>query len=211
MRNTNQSFHSRRGFTLFELLASISIFGFVSAGAAFTMMRSISDVTDESRLLGTSLEAERALNLLTSELRMSGVSSPYLAAESSSSILCRNRTDIQPNSITFLVVHDDESSDYGRSAKVVRYEYNAAKKQLLRGENESKQFLQGCSQAVAGSVPLEVPANAMFAVAGNMIPANGADIFAKTNGAVQISVELELYRSGGAKTTAKRTQIVRLT
>lgn len=123
-----------KGFGVAELLVSVMIFGIaILAIASFTNL-TFANLGAENRASSSMRELRSAIALMSAELRMSSNVSPYLPGNTPSSVNCTAQISATATSIKFLVVHDDSAAAGGIQPYYVGYTYDAATRQLRRGE-----------------------------------------------------------------------------
>ena len=127
-------YREQKGFTLAELLVSISLFSIFGLATATMMSTTLQRLGIESRATMANQELQNAVNLLASEVRMSSTVSPYLMGDDPDTVRCSAQFSVAANSMSFLVVHDDGSGANGLRAYHVGYVYDAGTKELRRGQ-----------------------------------------------------------------------------
>lgn len=124
-----------KGFTLVELLVSMSLFGIVGLGLVAFTSNALRGLSDESRLSFAALEAKNALGMLSSELRMSSAISPYLPGTDSSATNCRAAVSANATTLRFMLAEDDsDAATAGIQPYYVGYRFDSISGTLLRGE-----------------------------------------------------------------------------
>lgn len=190
------------GSTLMELLVGVLIFSVVGLALVGVSTQSLNDLGLESRTTLETFELKRGLDLLSSELRMSSMLSPYLPGTNDGASRCSNALQVSARSMTFLVALDDPSANGGMRPYYVGYRYDPAARQLYRGEIPA-------ASAFSCTPPSGDPTSAPYArpVASNVveIDSNGdgaADsAFAWSNGVLAVNLGT---RVDGAGTLTKR-------
>jgi len=124
----------KTGFGITELLVSLFIFSFVMLSLSSFSNLTFANLGVENRASAAARELKNAMELLSSELRMSSAVSPYLPGDIPATVNCSSQIVATATSIKFLVVHDDSDGDSGIQPYYVGYVYDPAKQQLLRGE-----------------------------------------------------------------------------
>lgn len=123
------------GFTLAELLVSLSIFSLLGMSFVTFSTSALQRLSVENRISSASQELMNGLELLSSELRMSSSVSPYLVGTTATVVTCGSALSVTTTKVKFLVVQDENvASTWGLQPYYVGYYYNSATKQLLRGE-----------------------------------------------------------------------------
>lgn len=146
-----------QGFTLIELLVGLLLFGVVGMSLVSFATGSFRNLGIQNRASSAGNELRHAIDLLATELRMSGSVSPYLVGNTASTVTCSGALAVTSTTVKFLVVNDDASSTTsGVKAYYVGYKYDAAKKELLRGEI-NKTVLTNCT------LPVGDPTSATYA------------------------------------------------
>jgi len=150
-----------------ELLVAMFLFGVFGLSAVSLASSAFRDLGIESNLNLAALELNRALGLLSSELRMSSTLSPYLPGNNAALSDCSSAVAVTATTIKFFVVEDDPgaSTTSGVQAYYVGYKYDSASQQLLRGEI-SVNSLTNCA------VPATDPTTSAYAkpLAGRVVP-----------------------------------------
>lgn len=130
------NFKKDAGYTLLELLVTLSIFSVISLAIVGFMGDAFNRINLENRASLHSVELRNALNLIASELRMSSSISPYIPGMDTSLLQCSSFITVSSDTLKFLVTHDDSSGDGGVIATYVGYIYDGAKQELRRAEVE---------------------------------------------------------------------------
>ncbi|MCB0335817.1 MAG: type II secretion system protein [Bdellovibrionales bacterium] len=129
-----RSKQAEAGFTLIELLAVIGILAVFSVGVVNYMIDVFRRVGIENKMALAAQELKNGLSLMSSELRMSRSSSPYLPGDIPENSDCSSALSISGDTIRFLVAHDDESSTTGVQLYYVGYKYVSDQNRLIRGQ-----------------------------------------------------------------------------
>jgi prepilin-type N-terminal cleavage/methylation domain-containing protein len=188
---------NQKGITLMELLVSLALFGIVGGVITSTLFSAFQRMSIEQRLAASTDSARLAVQLLTSELRMSSQVSPYLPGTNSSLTTCNSAFDTQSAALKFLVSHDSAASR-GTSVTYIGYSYDPVTKQLFRGEVSST---SNTSCATPASDPNGAFTRAPLAT--NIIPfdtnSDGSvdDIFSFANSVVTVSFAVEIRSPHG--------------
>lgn len=128
------SHRHQKGFTLTELLVSLSLFGVVGMSISSFMVDTMRRTSLESKMSRSTQEAQNAIQLATAELRLSSQISPYLPGTNVALSTCASAMTVDSTEIRFIVAHDAASGTNGLSRYYVGYRYDATTKQLIRGE-----------------------------------------------------------------------------
>jgi prepilin-type N-terminal cleavage/methylation domain-containing protein len=130
----NNNFDHSKGFTILELLVSMSIFAIVSAGIVTYISDTLGRLSIETKSSIAMQELKSAINLLQSEIRMSHAASPYNVGIDASVVTCTSALDTTANSIKFLVSYDDGTATNSTRSFYVGYQYDPDERILYRGE-----------------------------------------------------------------------------
>jgi Tfp pilus assembly protein PilW len=128
------SLNHNSGFGLTEALVSVFIFGLVLLSISSFNTLTFGNLGLENKISASVREARNAINLLSTELRMSSTMSPYIPGNSPALVDCADFIEASNNMIKFLVVHDDYTATNGIQPYYVGYLYDSDSKTLLRGE-----------------------------------------------------------------------------
>jgi prepilin-type N-terminal cleavage/methylation domain-containing protein len=193
---------SQRGFTVTELLVSLTLFGIVGGGISSFMIDTLRRTSLENRISKATQEAQNAIQLLTSEIRLSNQISPYLPGTDVSLTTCSSAFTVNSTSISFLVAHDATSGSNGLARYLVGYRYDSNLKQIIRGTLAS-------SSATTCSVPSGDPTDASngMVVASNIVQVdadgNGSldPIFSKSGDLVTVTLGARVTINSSLSTT----------
>ena len=192
--------HRAQGFTLVEMLVSMSMFAVVSLGIVTYIGGSFRKIGLETRTAIATNELKNALNLLSGEFRMGSKMSPYIPGNLPATVRCGSNISVSTNSLRFLVVHDDSTSSNGLRPIYVGYIYDPTTRELKRGEVASS---SNTSCAVPASDPTS-SSNA-YTVATNVVAVdtNGdgtnEPIFSYAGSQLSVNLGVELTSPGGWK------------
>ncbi len=87
---------SQRGFTLAELMVSLSLFGIVGFSISGFMVDTMRRTSLENRISLATQEAQNALQLMIAEMRLSAQISPYLPGTDVSLTNCTSSRTVTP-------------------------------------------------------------------------------------------------------------------
>lgn len=136
MRNKRRNTSS--GHTLVELLVSLAMFEVIGLGLFSFVGSALHTIGVEGRASEAAQELREALEVMTTELRMSSGVSPYIVGTSPSSVTCSSAVSVTSTKVKFMVAQDESTaSSSGLQTYYVGYWYDSSKKQLLRGEIQS--------------------------------------------------------------------------
>ena len=183
---------NERGFGLTEVLVSVFIFGIAWLSISSFNSLTFGNLGIENKISASVREARNAVNLLSTELRMSSTISPYIPGNSTSLVDCTDFIEASSTAIKFLVVHDDYAAPNGIQPYYVGYSYDPNSKILLRGEVPAP-ITTTCS------IPAEDPTSAQYAktiaqrVAQTDINEDGIiePIFHFSDGVLTVNLEVE--------------------
>lgn len=203
--------HSSKAFTLVELLVGLSMFSVFSLGLVAYMGQTFQRSNLENRTALAAQELYSAVELMSNELRMSSVVSPYLPGVNASLIDCSASLSVSNTSISFVVVHDDSSSSRGLKAYYVGYNYDPAEKKLLRGEIE-KSSTTDCMLPAGDPTSTSVAKTIASRVVQLDRNSDGTDdpIFVATGSGVSINLAVEYESPSGEKVTQDVSTTVRI-
>jgi len=125
-----------RGTTLMEMLVSMAMFSVVGVGLVGVSTSALRDLSLESRTTLETFELKRGLELLSTELRMSSMLSPYLPGTVETAANCSSAVAVTARTIRFFVAVDEPNATGtgGLRPYYVGYRYDPTTRQLLRGE-----------------------------------------------------------------------------
>lgn len=192
---------NQRGFTLAELLVSISLFGAVGFGISSFMVDTMRRTSLENRISLATQEAQNAMQLLIAELRLSSQLSPYLPGTNVALTNCVSSIATTSTSINFIAAHDDTSGVNGLARYMVGYRYDSAKKQLIRGEVSTS----SASSCTASGNPTDSSNGAT--VASNIVQVDADNngtidpMFSKSGDLITITLGVEVAISSSFKST----------
>ena len=127
--------HQQRGFTLIEMMVGLGMFSVLAFGMASVSSSVLRDIAVEGRASNATQGLKGALELLSTEMRMSSSVSPYLVGTSAAAVTCSGAFNLSTTQLRFMVVQDESTaSTSGLQPYYVGYRYDAATKRLLRGE-----------------------------------------------------------------------------
>ena len=191
--------HKSSGFTLIELLVSMVMFSVVSLGFISFISNTFRKLSLETRTSAAAQELKNAVNLLSNEFRISAVVSPYLPGNTPATVTCSAARTVTSTSLRFLVSHD-ESVSYGLHPYYVGYIYDAASRELRRGEISSV-AVTNCT------LPVGDPTSATYAtvIARDVVQidadGNGVldPIFSLSGNQLTVNLKISLTGPGGWK------------
>lgn len=192
---------AEQGFTISELLVSMTLFSVVGLGLASFSNSVLRTVSIESRATSATEELRNAVSLLSSELRMSQSLSPYLVGDLSSVVTCSGAFSVSSSAVKFIVVEDDSSATTsGLQPYYVGYSYDASTETLYRGE-------VAASSITACSIPSTDPTSAGVRqiLAESVIPVDGNGdgsidpVFEFTGSVLRVNLGVRIDGAGGTK------------
>jgi hypothetical protein len=135
-RGSPLSCHHERGTTLMETLVSLLMFSVVGMGIVGVSTHSLRELSLESRATLETFELKRGLDILSTELRMSSMLSPYLPGTVESASNCTAEIEVTATTLKFFVAVDDVAAvgTGGLQPYYVGYRYDPVSRELLRGE-----------------------------------------------------------------------------
>ncbi len=206
-----KTIHSQSGFTITELLVGMSLFSVVSLGMATFMQQTLQKTALETRAAQAAQELENATTLITNEMQMSAVVSPYLPGTNPENVNCSTATSVSGgDTLRFMVAHDDKTASNGIRSYYVAYVYDSDNGELLRGE-VTKADTTNCA------VPAQDPAHSdvLQTVAKNIVQidtnGDGTDesVFALANGTLTVNLGMEVSGPNDTSVTQQiSTQVV---
>jgi hypothetical protein len=181
------------------------MFSVIGIGLVGVSTSSLRDLSLESRTTLETFELKRGLELLAAELRMSSMLSPYLPGTVESAANCAGALEVTETTVKFFVAVDDGAAinTGGLQPYYVGYRYDAASRQLLRGEIAVSDLFS-CNATIGD------PTSAAFTrpVASNVAPVdsdnNGVVDSPFTWSAGILSVNLGTSISGPGNRTKQR-------
>lgn len=192
----------QHGFSLIELLVSISIFSIIGLGIVGYITDTLKRLGLESRAAIASQELNNAVNLLQAELRMATSVSPYNVGSNPALVTCAAQLTATTTTLRFLVVHDNPTSPSGIQSYYVGYSYNPSTRILYRGEVASP-AITSCT--LPGADPLTAPQ----ILARNIVRVDGDNngtvdpIFNFTSPELRVNMGVEVIGPGGLSITQK--------
>ena len=201
---------SAKGFTLVEMLVGLTMFSVFSLGLVAYMGSTFQRTNLENRTAIAAQELYNAIELMSNELRMSSVVSPYLPGIDATLVDCSAALSVTNNSVKFLVVHDSTATR-GLSAYYVGYTYDASTNELLRGEI-AKTSTTDCT------LPGGDPTSSSIAktIASRVVlldrDSNGSDdpVFVLSGTGVSVNLAVEYESPSGEKVTQDVSTTVRM-
>jgi prepilin-type N-terminal cleavage/methylation domain-containing protein len=179
------------GFTLLELLVSLGIFSFISLATVTYAASAFKRINLENRAAVVSQELRNGIDLIVSELQMSRSISPYLPGDDASLTNCTAALAVTPNTLHFMVTHDDGNATGGIRVYYVAYSYDSASGELRRGEVQANSYSE-CE------IPAIDPLENSIVIANNLVEVDnnedGAldDIFILNSPTLQINLGFEI-------------------
>ena len=192
---------SQKGFTITELLVSLSLFGIVGMSISSFMVDTLRRTSLETRMSQATQEAQNAIQLMAAELRLSSQISPYLPGTNVALSTCSSALTVDSTNVKFIVAHDVSTGVNGLSRYYVGYRYDAALKQLIRGE-----IATATDTTCTGSGNPTDSSNGAV-VASNIVPidadGNGTTdpVFSKSGDLVMINLGVEVNVNSKLKAT----------
>lgn len=122
------------GFSLIELMVSLTIFSVVSMAVTGYIIDTMRRVGLEARASLASQELNNAFDLMQSEIRMAGAVSPYNVGTDPTIVTCGAQLAVTPNTVRFLITHDSSTGTSGMQIYYVGYQFDSATNTLYRGE-----------------------------------------------------------------------------
>lgn len=165
MRNRGR----QRGFTLTELMVGLGMFGAIGLGMASISSSVLRDIAMEGRASTATQGLKGALDLLSTEMRMSSSLSPYLVGTSAAAVTCNSAFYLTSSTLRFMVVQDESAAaTSGLQPYYVGYWYDPGTRRLLRGEIPGT-TISSCT------LPAGDPASATYAtvLAENVVRVDG--------------------------------------
>lgn len=192
---------NQKGFTITELLVSLSLFGIVGMSVSSFMIDTLRRTSLETRMSQATQEAQNAIQLMTAELRLSSQISPYLPGTNVALSTCSSSLTVDSTNVKFIVAHDVSTGTNGLSRYYVGYRYDATLKQLIRGE-----IATATDTTCTGSGNPTDSSNGAV-IASNIVPVdadgNGTvdDVFSKSGDLVTINLGVEVNVNSKLKAT----------
>ncbi len=191
---------NQNGFSVLELLVSMSIFAVVSAGIVTYISDTLGRVGIETKAALVTQELKSAIGIMQSELRMAQSASPYNVGIDPSIVTCRTALQATPTTVRFIASYDDATATNGTRTYYIGYEYDVTTNTLYRGEVATGS-VSSCS--LPATDPLSVSARRVIATNVTRIDAdnNGAIDNAFTMSGNQLQVRLGIEVDGASGLT----------